>query len=101
MAGRLLDRQARLLEYLTSGGAIFRDQRAAPLDASLQGIDRRLLDLEARFSHEKRMEKIEAVFPMTFALLGADRDAIVRAFVKACPPLDIRRLENARQFHGL
>jgi hypothetical protein len=45
------------------------------------------------------MEKIEAVFPRTFRLLGPDRDAIVRAFVDACPPADISRIENARQFH--
>jgi hypothetical protein len=64
----------------------------------LQGIDRALLHIEARFSCEKRMEKIAAVLPKTFALLGADRDAIVREFVEACPPVDISRIENARQF---
>jgi hypothetical protein len=98
MAKRLLDRQARLLEYLTSGDAIFRDERAAPLDASLQGIDRALLHIEARFSYEKRMEKIAAVFPKTFDLLGTDRDEIVREFVEACPPIGISRIENACQF---
>ena len=41
----------------------------------LQGIDRGMLHLEARFSHEKRMEKIAAVFPVTFALIGAGRTA--------------------------
>jgi hypothetical protein len=99
MTRPLLDRQARLLEYLTSGGAIFRDRFGAALDAGLAGIDRGLLDLEARFSHEKRMEKIVAVFPATFALLGDDTDAVVRDFVDACPPRDISRIENARQFH--
>lgn len=99
MAKRLLDRQIRLLEYLTSGGAIFGDDGNAPLDADLQGIDRARLRLEARFSHEKRMEKIAAVFPRTFDLLGAERGAIVRGFVEACPPLDIGRMENARQFN--
>ena len=46
------------------------------------------------------MEKIAAVFPRTFALLGRDREAIVRA-VRRRParPLDISRIENARQFH--
>jgi hypothetical protein len=100
MAKRLLDRQARLLEYLTSGGAIFGDKRNTLLDATLQGIDRALLHIEARFSHEKRMEKIAAVFPKTFAMLGADRDTIVREFVEACPPIHISRLENARQFYA-
>jgi hypothetical protein len=67
-------------------------------------MDPRLLCLEARFSHEKRMAKIVTVFPKTFRLLGADRaaivrEAIVREFVAACPPTDITRIENARQFH--
>jgi hypothetical protein len=99
MAKRLLDRQVRLLEYLTSGDAIFRDRREAPLDPALEGLDRGLLGLEARFSHEKRMEKIAAVFPKSFELLGNSLDAIVREFADTCPPLDISRIENARQFH--
>jgi hypothetical protein len=98
VAKRLLHRQARLLEYLTSGDAIFGDGRDVHFDAALQGIDRALLHIEARFSHEKRMEKIAAVFPKTFALLGADRDAIMREFVEACPPVDISRIESALQF---
>ena len=96
---RLLNRQLRLLEYLTSGGAIFRDRRAVALDPSLQGMDRDRLDLEARFSHEKRREKIAAVFPRTIALLEDDFASIVRAFADACPPHDISRIANARQFH--
>ena len=44
------------------------------------------------------MDKIAAVFPKTLALLGVDRDAVVREFVHACPPVDIGRLENACQF---
>jgi hypothetical protein len=101
---RLLDRQARLLDYLTSSGAIFGEGSDAPLDQALHGMAPRLLRLEACFSHEKRMEKIITVFPKTFLLLGSDRAAIVRAatvreFVSACPPTDITRIENARQFH--
>jgi hypothetical protein len=99
MTRRLLDRQVRLLEYLTSGDAIFRGNRRAPVDPALAGIDRGMLDLEARFSHEKRMEKIAAVFPVTFDLMGAGLDGIVRGFVDACPPRDISRIENARQFY--
>jgi hypothetical protein len=96
---RLLDRQARLLEYLTSNGAIFGEEKDAPRDAALRGIDPRMLHLEARFLHGKRMQKITAVFPDTFRLLGADREAIVRGFVEAQPPTDITRIENARQFY--
>jgi hypothetical protein len=99
MAERLLDRQISLLNYLTSGAAIFGDKRRAALDPALQGLDVGLLRLEARFSYEKRMEKIVAVFPNTFELLGADQAAIVREFVRTCPPVDIGHLINARQFH--
>ncbi len=99
MAKRLLERQVSLLHYLTSGRAIFGGKDGADLDAALQGIDRELLNLEARFSHEKRLEKIVAVFPRTLALLDANREKLIREFVDACPPLDIGRLENARQFH--
>lgn len=99
MVTRLLDRQVRLLEYLTSSGAIFGDEGDAPLDQTLQGIDRGLLRLEACHSHEKRMAKIAAVFPRTFKMLGVDQTALLRAFVKECPSTDISRLENARQFY--
>jgi len=94
---RLLQRQVSLLRYLTSGGAIFGD--GGPLDPDLRGVDGTLLRMEARFSHEKRMEKIAAVFPRTFDLLGSEREALIREFVDACPPVDIARLANARQFH--
>jgi hypothetical protein len=98
-AKSLLHRQVKLLEYLTSGDAIFQDKRNTPLDSVLQGIDRWRLDVEARFSHEKRMEKVYAVFPKTCELLGTARETLVRAFTDTCPPLDISRLANARQFH--
>jgi hypothetical protein len=99
MAKRLLDRQTSLLDYLTSDAAIFGDRRRAALDPALQGLDVGLLRLEARFSYEKRMEKIVAVFPHTFELLGHDQAAILREFVRSCPPVDIGHLINARQFH--
>ena len=99
MAGRLLDRQVRLLEHLTSGDAIFGDIAISSLERARLGIDAGLLRLEARASHEKRMEKIEWVLPRTFELLGAGKAAVIRDFVEACPPASIGRLENARQFH--
>jgi hypothetical protein len=95
----LLDRQLSLLKHLTSADVIFGVRHGAAIDPALRGIDPALLRLEARFSHDKRMEKIAAVFPRTFALLGLAREAILRDFVAACPPHDIGRLENARQFH--
>jgi hypothetical protein len=70
MAKRLLHRQVSLLNYLTSGAAIFGDAREPPLDPALRGIDRALLRIEARFSHDKRVQKIVAVFARTFDLLG-------------------------------
>jgi hypothetical protein len=69
------------------------------LDASLHGVDLALLQLEARFSHQKRMEKIAAVFPKTFAILGDRLAQIVQEFAETCPPVDISRLANANQFH--
>jgi hypothetical protein len=95
----LLDRQVRLLDYLTSGEAIFGADGDATLDPALRGMDPRLLRLEARFSHEKRMEKIIAVFPKTYRLLGAERATVVQEFVKAWPPTDITRIQNGRQFY--
>jgi hypothetical protein len=99
MSERLLQRQISLLEYLTSAGAIFDDGIDAPRMPHLQGFDLASLRLEACFSHEKRMGKIIAAFPRTFALLDSDRAALVRDFVAACPSIDIRRIENARQFY--
>jgi hypothetical protein len=99
MAKRLLDRQASLLDYLTSSGAVFGETGHAPLPAALRGVDPGLLRLEAHFSYEKRMEKIETAFRRTFGLLGERQDAILRAFVRSCPPSDVSRISNARQFH--
>ena len=96
MTGRLLDRQVELVRYLTGTGAIF--GTADPIAPSLAGIERRMLDLEARFSFEKRMGKINAVFPRTFALIGSRREALIREFIEAHPPVDIDRLVNANQF---
>lgn len=99
MPPRLLDRQVSLLEYLTSSRAVFGDNGDESSNPALQGIDQGLLRLEACFSHEKRMEKIGAVFSRTIQLLGAEHAAIVREFVEAYPPIAITRLENARQFY--
>jgi hypothetical protein len=100
MADRLLDKQTSLLEYLTSGAGIFGDPREDPAcHRTPFGIERGLLHLEARYSHEKRMAKIEWVLPRTLELLGSDRARICRDFVEACPPTNIGRIENAQQFH--
>jgi hypothetical protein len=98
MVLRLLDRQISLLDYLTSGSAIFGTDGLSALDRAPSGFDTGLLRLEACFSHEKRMEKITAVFPHTFRLLGKDQSEIARRFASACPPVDNSRIENARQF---
>jgi hypothetical protein len=45
------------------------------------------------------MEKVAGAFPKTFALLGRRRPSITRRFAETCPPADISRLVNARQFH--
>jgi hypothetical protein len=95
MSNPLFDRQRQLVEYLTSSGAIFGE---GDLFGGALGFHSGLLHLEAKFSHRKRMEKIEGVLPRTLALLGAGRDAIVRAFVQKCAPTSIGYLDNARQF---
>jgi hypothetical protein len=100
MANRLLDRQISLISYLTSGAAIFGDDSASLADPALQGFDPQLLRLEARFSHEKRMEKIAGVFSRTLDLLGTEQAQVVQAFAERCPSVSIGRIENARQFHA-
>jgi hypothetical protein len=93
----LLERQTALLAYLTSPAAIFGSGRGR-VDPRLAGIDRGRLHLEARFSHGKRMEKIRTLLPKTFELLGPSLARMMRDFAAACPPDDIGRLHNARQF---
>jgi hypothetical protein len=97
MAKPLLERQVSLIAHMTSGAAIFGGAGGSALD--LEGIDHALLRVEAQFSYAKRMEKITAVLPRTFELLGSSRDAHARAFVERCPPTTLSRLENACQFH--
>jgi hypothetical protein len=97
MAKRLLERQTSLIEHITSSAAIFGgEEQPAP---EFEDIDRTLLQVEAKFSYAKRMEKITAMLPRTFELLRSGEAALVRAFVEACPPTTLSRLENARQFH--
>jgi hypothetical protein len=101
MAKQLLDRQVSLLAYLASGAAIFGNDGEGPADPALEGFDRRLLQLEARFSHEKRMEKIAGIFSHTLELLGDEQAQVVRTFAERCPSDSIGRIENARQFYAL
>ena len=98
MSNPLLQRQIRLLEYLTSTAAIFENGGLSPSEDGLDGFDLDRLGLEARFSFEKRLEKIGAVFRRTFAICSWDWTPILRKFVEAYPPADIGRFENARQF---
>lgn len=97
MAKRLLDRQVELLEYLTSSAAIFAGGDAG--SSAPSGFDPELLRLEARFSHDKRLEKVRAVFDRTFVILGASLGELTREFAEACPPTSPLRRHNARQFH--
>jgi hypothetical protein len=98
MAKPLLERQVSLIEHMTSGAVIFGTDGDSA--AYLEGIDCALLRIEAQFSYAKRMEKITAVLPRTFELLGSGEAKLVRAFVESCPPTTLSRLENACQFHG-
>jgi hypothetical protein len=99
MASRLLDRQVRLLDYLSSAAALFGDQADAPVDPALQGIDRGLLRLEARFACNRRLEKIVAAFPRTFEISGAEQSLILHEFVEVSRPTAASTLANARQFY--
>jgi hypothetical protein len=99
VANRLLDRQTSLLEYLSSTAAIFGDQADAPVDPALQGIDQGVLRLHARFACNKRIERIIAVFPRSFEILGADQRLILREFVELSRPTNKSTLANAREFH--
>jgi hypothetical protein len=99
MPDRLLDRQASLLDYLRSEDAIFGERKPAAIDPSLDGIDDELLRIEARFSYEKRMTKIQVLLPRTFELLAGELEKILREFNRACPPSGISSFENARRFY--
>jgi uncharacterized protein DUF692 len=94
----LLERQTQLLAYLTSAPAIFGSGPEEALPPLFRGIDRIRLGFEARFSHEKRMEKLERVFPRTLDLLKEHRAALLEEFAEACPPTSIGLLQTAQQF---
>jgi uncharacterized protein len=94
----LLQRQIALCDYLTSGAAISEAKIPRSLPPPLQGMNPAQLALEARFSHEKRIEKIAGILPRTFDRLGDARAALLRRFAEVCPPSTIGRIENARQF---
>jgi len=96
MTEPLIERQRKLLEYLTSGEAIF--DGLPPGDSALAGFEWTRLRLEARFSFSKRIDKIRALLPLTFALLGEKRDDILRNFTVSCPPRSIARIDNAAEF---
>jgi hypothetical protein len=97
MAKPLLERQVSLIAHLTSSAAIFGGGEGSAAD--FEGIDRTLLRVEAGFSYAKRMDKITAVLPRTFELLGSNGEKYKREFVESCPPTTLSRLENACQFH--
>ena len=99
MTKRLLDRQARLLDYLSSAAAMFGAQANAPADPALQAFDHRLLRLQARYICNKRLEKIITVFPRTLQILGAGQRSIMREFVEASRSTKKSTLANAREFH--
>jgi hypothetical protein len=100
MSNRLLDRQRSLLEYLTSGTAIFGAACAKTDHRAPWGIEPGLLRHEALFSFDKRIAKIAAVLPLTFSIIKTHGSTILREFAEACPPEDISKFGNARQFCG-
>ena len=95
---RLLDRQVSLLRHLTDPRVFFREVEGAPGDPDLKGLDAHRMRLAAQMSFNKRMAKIESMFPKTIQLLGDDVRPIVRAFADGYPPTSIGRYDNALQF---
>lgn len=87
----LIERQRALLEFLTR-------HRAAADAPALAGLDSSRLRLVRDLSIEKRLDKIRAAFPITLARLDQPPDTVFADFVAECPPRDIGRAENARQF---
>jgi hypothetical protein len=99
MANRLLEQQASLLDYLSSPAVIFGDQADATLNPALQDIDRGVLRLQARFACNKRIERITAIFPLTFEILGSDQKLVLREFIGVSQPTEKSPFPNAREFH--
>ncbi len=87
----LIERQRAVLAFLT-------DPSAARDAAPLAGVDGMRLDLVRELSLGKRLEKVEATFPVTLAHLDEPFAALGAAFAAEFPPYDIGRAENARQF---
>jgi hypothetical protein len=100
MANQLLEQQASLLDYLSSAAVIFGGQADAALDPALQSIDRGVLRLQARFACNKRIERITAIFPRTFEILGPDQKPVLREFVEVSRPTEKSPLPNARELHN-
>ena len=96
MSERLIERQRKLVDYLTSSDAIFDGE--PPVDPALAGFNRSHLRLEAGFSFHKRIDKIRATLPVTFELLRDSRDRILRGFASLCPPASLARIDNAVEF---
>lgn len=99
MADRLLARQSSLLDYLSSPTTLFGDHADIPADPALAGIDPGVLCLLARFACNKRLERISAVFPLTFKILAPDQEGVLRQFVAISRPTQKGTLANAREFH--
>src|SRR5262249_10336961 len=100
MAKRLLDRQASLLDYLSSTAAMFGPQTNAPADPALRALHSGVLRLQARFICNKRMEKIVALFPRTLDIMGVAQRAVLREFVETSRSTQRSSLANAREFHA-
>jgi hypothetical protein len=96
---RLLHRQISLIDYLTSAAVLLGDKGNVAADPALQGIDKGVLRLVARFCHNRRIKKILGAFPRTLEILGADQWLMLRAFVETERQADISNLASAHQFY--
>lgn len=96
--GRLLDQQAKLIEFLTDP-AMFRGPGSDTfIDPTVAALDLTALRFIGERSLYKRMDKVGSVLPRTFNELGTLPDYLVSDFASACPPYSASTLANAEQF---
>ncbi len=65
----------------------------------LNGIDRHRLALVADLTRAKRIDKIRALLPSTFALIGRQSTKVAHEFTVGHPALDSHSVTNALQFY--
>ena len=94
----LLERQKDLVEFLCDPRAFKASPGTQQTSSPIPGIDGARLKLIGEQALQKRFEKIRAVLPKSFDVMGSDIGPLFEDFAHRYPPSHIGRLENARQF---